>query len=322
MKNTSKPYCYLTAICLAAIVALGASVSASGQPLQPTKSVHIPIFGENIVVNTYEKRLQKKSPITFVVLHHNEDVGLELVKQEIQQSRIDVGRLVEVVSLRGGSKQRNIFFTSDQTVLCFDPNRIFSEIGINATLMDEKIKLPATCMNNRSDQGRALAASREVKTAVIEFQRKLLDEIIPKKACRPNERQIQQLCRGELLIAVHNNTDFDKVGNTAINAKWFLRGENEGSITEASYIVNKEDLDNFFIVSDNNLFTKLLNYSNKAKQFSVAIQEKMPNPDDGSFSVYCGLRSIPYINIEADIDRGKARQLEMIKRVIELFPAK
>jgi hypothetical protein len=41
--------------------------------------------------------------------------------------------------------------------------------------------------------------------------------------------------------------------------------------------------------------------------------------DDGSLSVYAGQQNIPYINIEADIKTGAARQKEMIETVYKMI---
>lgn len=251
-----------------------------------------------IAVNVYNN---PKRLITFLVLHHNEQTGLNLVKDKILK---EGGRLIEVVACNGDNPYRYLNFTAAEESYLVDPNRIFTE----------KFKYP------RDDVANELAGEKLPET-VVPLVKKFRDGLL--RIIFPNSTRSRQflLRRSEpFLVAVHNNgsdsdTDIDSAGN------WKeVNSEKVQKIDEA-------DKDDFFLVTDipNNSLNLYQHFSgikqNGLPVFNVAAQksqkEDILNGDDGSLSIYCGINGIPYINVEAE--RGHdTEQSVMLDEIIKL----
>ncbi len=289
------------------LVMLFSSAHAQGLKFTP---VAVKIFDTPVMVNTYENTTKPKNLITFVSLHHNEQLGLRLVKEEITAKG---GKLVEVVSrsILKNEPQRYVHFIYKEFELCVDPNRIFSRTGILASL--RKIgKGDENCQNNLNAASKLVIEEPEVLNAVDGFQAKLLALFLPKK-------------KDEVLVAVHNNKR-----NGSISARSFLKeGDPEYDNNEALYAVHNESVNDFFMVSTNALFDKLFSNKPGNNRFNIAIQKQHPDEDEGFLSARCANMPVPvnYIIIEAmhrlnnDGDDHAFRQRQMIDRLIELFPA-
>jgi hypothetical protein len=156
-----------------------------------------------------------------------------------------------------------------------DPNRIFSEKGLTNTLKKNNKTIPA-----------------EIRGPLKDFSEKILDLILPND-------------KNKYIVALHNNS------NDNYSAKSYV-GSNDA---EKIYINPKEDVDDFFFVTDSSDFEFF-----KTKKRNVILQSKDVT-DDGSFSVYCAKKSIPYINIEAQ-DGHKEIQKLMIKEAYLLIKSK
>jgi hypothetical protein len=101
------------------------------------------------------------------------------------------------------------------------------------------------------------------------------------------------------LVGLHNNTD----GN--LSAKSYKSGDNKKEAKEV-YIHPGLDVDDFFFVTSKASFETL-----KQKGFNVVLQA-WPIADDGSLSVYCQKRGVPYINVEAQA-KHSSQQQKMLK---------
>ncbi len=91
---------------------------------------------------------------------------------------------------------------------------------------------------------------------------------------------------GGTVIALHNNAN-DTVMRYIPGGAF---AKNAGNVNYSK----QENPHNFFLVTNKGTFEAL-----KAKGFNVVLQSNRGVDDDGSLSVYCGQRGIPYINIEA-----------------------
>lgn len=97
------------------------------------------------------------------------------------------------------------------------------------------------------------------------------------------------------IIAIHNNTDGD------FSVKSYLNSPDAVQV----YVSKSEDPDDFFIV------TKIVDFYFFRSRFqNVVLQSKLAK-DDGSLSIYCQKKNIPYINIEAE-DGHLKKQTEML----------
>lgn len=282
---------------LCAVLLATSAAAAQDAPVKTTLTLTL---GETSVsVNVYEK---KGARVTFFAPHHNEQVAPAAAREAVGRRG---GRLVELVSLdERGQPARRLRFTLGGKPYSLDPNRIFTE------------------------NGRRCNVAPEAEPAVKSFAEALLEIIFA-----PGGRRLRE---GEgFLVAVHNNADSDersaadRAGDLtaiAFTGAAKARGIASGTFHESAagvYLSNREaDEDNFVIVSTPRLLGGFAE-----RGFNVVVQKpaaelRVPGceVDDGSLSVYSALQSIPYVNLEADIRKGAARQREMLEAVYELLP--
>lgn len=105
------------------------------------------------------------------------------------------------------------------------------------------------------------------------------------------------------VVAVHNNTD----GNYSIES--YLSGGRFAKDAQAVFAKPNLDPDDFFIVTQNSFFESF-----RSEQQNVMLQDNQQATDDGSLSVYCGKKGIPYINVEAQYGHLD-QQIEMLRKV-------
>jgi hypothetical protein len=108
-----------------------------------------------------------------------------------------------------------------------------------------------------------------------------------------------------LIVALHNNTN--EGGLT-------IKSYQKGGVFEkdaSNVFVNKsEDIDDFFYTTSQQAFDFF-----KSLGFNVLLQNNETVTDDGSLSVYAGLKGMDYINIEAEHGK-KEQQKRMLAAVI------
>lgn len=114
---------------------------------------------------------------------------------------------------------------------------------------------------------------------------------------------LAQLKHAKLIIAMHNNTNND------LSIKSYTKGKSEAINAAAVYINDKMDADDFIYTTEQSIFQLL-----KKQQINVVLQKTQGFKDDGSLSIYCGKKNIPYINIEAE-EGHKEQQLQMLQAI-------
>ncbi len=90
-----------------------------------------------ITIRVYTKNPPKTNPRTiidrtFVVVHANEEKGLDAAKKVISEN---YGRLVEVVSKSSSGKNQRYLYFGTNKENCVDPNRIYTKKGIKDSLV-------------------------------------------------------------------------------------------------------------------------------------------------------------------------------------------
>jgi hypothetical protein len=153
----------------------------------------------------------KKKDLVFINLHSDETTSIAGAENLLQTRG---GLLIKLEN----NNQRNIMFRLNNSVFTFDPNRIFSQTGIENTL---------TRFKKISDE-----AMEEVKN----FANHIL-ELLPKEP--------------HCVIALHNNTD----GDLSVNS--FLPGNQYETDAKNVYADKKQDPDDFFLTTDSVLFHQL-----------------------------------------------------------------
>ncbi|MGJ3493181.1 hypothetical protein PsalN5692_02220 [Piscirickettsia salmonis] len=190
----------------------------------------------------------------FINLHDNEKTSVQAALDCIQQH--NYGHLLEL----SHKKNRLISLVINNYPCQFDPNRIFTDTGIESTLK----KYHCFSENNF-------------------FIAKQFSDII-----------LQQIKTHNfpLLIALHNNEN--KAGNKEnYNILSYYPHGDEAENTEDLYHNQAHCPDDFFITTERSLFNYIKN-----KKFNI-ILHKTTGVNDGSLSYYCALNKISYINVEA-----------------------
>jgi len=105
----------------------------------------------------------------------------------------------------------------------------------------------------------------------------------------------------EIVVAIHNN------GNDAYSILDYKKGGIYQNDAADIFIAEESDPDNFLYVTEKLFFDVF-----KRNNYNVILQNNSNAADDGSLSVYCGLKNKKYINIEAQSGE-LVTNIEMIK---------
>ncbi len=166
-------------------------------------------LGDSIVVfKTYISGTQN---IIYFNLHDDENTSVEAAKHVLNKIN---GKLIEIQA----SGERLISFNIDTTVYKFDPNRIFTALGREATLK------------------RYSQFSQEADSIVNSFADYITDSLL-KEAI--------------IIVTLHNNTE-----NNYSILSYVQGGEYETDAT-AVYIDKNQDTDDFFYVTEEDYYNKI-----------------------------------------------------------------
>lgn len=111
----------------------------------------------------------------------------------------------------------------------------------------------------------------------------------------------------QFVVALHNNSD----GDYSV-LSYSAAGEYAKDAVDV-YINEQQDADDFFYTTERKFFEFL-----KAKKYNAVLQHNNTATDDGSLSIYCAIKNIPYINIEAE-NGNLLKQKIMMRIVLELI---
>jgi len=111
----------------------------------------------------------------------------------------------------------------------------------------------------------------------------------------------------QFIVALHNNSD----GDYSV-LSYSATGEYAKDAVDV-YINEQQDADDFFYTTERKFFEFL-----KARKYNTVLQHSGTATDDGSLSIYCATKNIPYINIEAGLG-NLSTQREMIGVVLKLI---
>lgn len=118
-----------------------------------------------------------------------------------------------------------------------------------------------------------------------------------------------------LIVALHNNTN-----DGGLTIKSYQKGGAYQNDASKVFVNKKEDPDDFFYTTSLRAFDFF-----KEKGFNVLLQNNATVTDDGSLSVYAGMKKIDYINIEAE-HLKKDQQKKMLAAAMDYirvyFPPK
>jgi len=194
---------------------------------------------------------------------------------------LDTAKKYCVVQLRHRGI-RFVTFSFKGKTFTIDPNRIFTTKGALASLKKNSHSYKDDIYT---------AAAKEVNRLATNYTINYID-------------------RKKLVVALHNNTNGEPLSIIS-----YKSGSEEKNATDV-YMNLHQDPDDFFFTTDKNIFDFL-----KQKGFNVALQNNALVVDDGSLSVYAGKKSIPYVNIEAQVGH-LSEQRKMIEVVLEYLNVK
>ncbi|MFL6255163.1 MAG: hypothetical protein ACJ74T_09065 [Pyrinomonadaceae bacterium] len=260
-------------------------------------------LGETDVhVNVYERA---GAAVTLFAPHHNELGALKAAKDAVAARG---GRFVEVEAFdEAGAPARRLRFRVGGKNYSVDPNRIYTANG-----------------------RKCLGLPPDAEAAVKAFAGELLGLLFAPGGATLREDET-------LFVAVHNNGDVEKSPVTErdsdlsavafvrpLRSRTTFRGAFEESAAGVYLSNTEDDEDNFIIVTEPRLLGHFA-----ARGFNVIVQKpaaqlRAPgcSVDDGSLSVHASFNNIPYINLEADITGGAARQRQMLEAVYDLIKTK
>ena len=174
-----------------------------------TKTITHKIGNKNIRIFT--SQYGEKKDFVFIALHHNEVTGIETAKSVLE----DIGGLLIEIE---NDNNRNINFTLDRRSFEFDPNRMFSKIGIKKTLQ-------------------TFGRSNERAINEVDKFAKRIVQLVPKTT----------YC----VLAIHDNTDGE------YSVKTYQKGGQSEKDARLVTFETLQDPDDFFLTTDSLVFRHL-----------------------------------------------------------------
>jgi hypothetical protein len=149
----------------------------------------------------------KSDSLLFINLHNDETTSIEAVKKVLSNAH---GKFLGIQS--GG--KREVTLSENGKTITFDPNRIYTKIGIEKTLKNNNCYSESNCK------------------LVEAFSKELL----------------KYFTKAKLLVAVHNNSD----GGFSINS--ILKENNKKKDAKEIYVNPEKDEDDFYYVVEKSKF--------------------------------------------------------------------
>jgi len=251
---------------------------------------------------------QNPGPLYFN-MHDDEQTSVMAAAAVLESSG---GSLYELVH----SGNRYVEFHYDSTLYAFDPKRIYTDAGVwhevrrvfdkDSVEIAESLHLLHSQLVNAWEAVWVDVSSTKSDT-LMSWLTDVLDRWFIPKRIPPFELSlrdtmafylirdfadtlisIMQIDSQQLVIALHNNKEFGySMSSYRIDSIY-------ADEALAIYIGLHHDPDDFYFVTDRRLFEAL-----QPSYYHIVLQDNKRMTDDGSLSVYCGQRGIPYVNIEA-----------------------
>ena len=194
------------------------------------------------------------SPRRYLLIHGNEETARGVLTRHMRTHQ-GIAYVIE-------SQTRNVVLDSGH----LDPNRMFSRVGAEASLRKLNPDWPPDRVQRALD---TLDRGRE----------QLVRALLPP--------------RGDLLIALHNNSEGYSVTD-------------EEPISDAKSIREPANPHAFYLCTDPEDFRTL-----SASAYNVVLQQNGPKDDDGSLSRLAARRGVRYVNLEVGSGH-MGRQQEML----------
>jgi hypothetical protein len=210
---------------------------------------------------------------SFYAPHENEHVVNQYVANQVNKR----GGIFIVIRQKG---QRLIELTIDNKVISVDPNRIFTDLGRQATIKKLNPSLPPQSLTFN----KALIRSKKLSLFVLTTM-----------GGEKNKRT---------WVAIHNNTNgYAKDGKNGLGNVSIIRYQKKLD-NGAQYLIDvaghkSKDEDDLFFVTDANDFNAMDKRGWNAVLQNPSVAHDI-DEDDGSLSVYAEMKGFRYINVEAE----------------------
>lgn len=185
-------------------------IAASNQKLNPAEKTIVHKLGNKKIPVKILQYGDIKN-IICINLHDNETTSVEAAKSVLEEKG---GTLLKIEN----KEERIIRFKLKGINYSFDPNRIFSRIGIEKTLKG------------------AGKINREARKEVEKFARRILQLFPDSASC---------------IIALHNNTE------EAFSVSSYLPGGDNEADARVVYTDSLQDLDDFILTTDSLIYSKM-----------------------------------------------------------------
>ena len=219
--------------------------------------------------------------LRLINLHENEATSVQAASAAL------AAQPGELIALHAQGQRLVRFFIGWRPHV-FDPNRIFTDAGLDQTLSRHASSTPA-----------ARAAVRGLRDAVLA----LLAPVPPGGAAHRDAAGQEPP-----VVALHNT----RVGSYSLAS--YQPGAALAGDAQRLACPQPEHSNDFFLVTGNDWFEAL-----SARGFNAVLQAEQA-ADDGSLSVWFAQQGRPYINVEAGFDRLDS-QTRMLEAVLDLAPA-
>ncbi len=177
--------------------------------LPAEKTIFCKLGDRNIPVKIVQYGNAKN--IVCINVHDNETTSVQAAKSVLEEMG---GTLIKIEN----KQQRIIRFRLKGVLYSFDPNRIFSRVGIEQTLRDNR------------------KISRDAINEVEKFAQRILQLLPDSSSC---------------VIALHNNTE------EAFSVKSYLPGRDREPDAKAVYKDSLQDVDDIVLTTDSVLYQKM-----------------------------------------------------------------
>ncbi len=220
----------------------------------------------NTIIPVIVTQFGDAGDIVMLNLHDNERTSVNAGKKVLVEKG---GLLIRI----DNQNNRLISFNLDDKKYTFDPNRMFTRPGIEASLK----------LNSQSTP------------QAVDIVSRFADSLLSKIPLHTDK-----------VIALHNN---DASAGLSIHS-YSPGGAYEKEATQV-YVNFEKDPDDFFLSTTHPLFLKVVTHG-----YNAILQNNKDVTDDGSLSVYMGLRNKAYINVEAEHGHEE-EQTKMLQHLLK-----
>lgn len=249
-------------------------------------------FHDSLVLVKQSLSKQSKS-LKYLLTHDNEITAKESAYYALEHYG---GELYQIVN----AEERNLQILIQDTLVFYDPNRIFTKRGLFQAIQQENPQ-QAQSIQQEAIRIIQIIAQEFLKTMKIPLSK--VSQTLKPDLPKFESTQIQVK---PFVLALHNNSP-----SSDLSVDFFLSFFSPDSF--AIHKNPKQHSKNFFYVISREAFSFF-----REKNYNTVLQKEHDLCDDGSLSIWMSQNSLEYINIEAQ-EGEISFQKEMVTQAIEYW---